>query len=687
MSQRPKINITRLEQGFSLTQQQKQLQVEFLNEYCVRVRCQLVNEEPNISATFQTFVPERTTVTYQQDDTQIELSSSALKVHFDGKKLTFFKGEQCILTEYARQQSNVRRTVGIDAQEPISPQSSSSLNIAPQVFADLNNGAYQTFQRFESDTSEKIYGLGGYQETDLNKNGGYYELMQRNSQTAIPVYLSNKGYGFLWNNAGVGHVHFAKNQYIWSSNHSNFIEYLVFVGDTPKALMDQYTHLVGRAPMMQERYLGLWQSKLRYQTTQELREVYQQYLQRKIPLSVLVIDYFHWPSEGSFQFDDKYWAGIETLAAQCQQTDTDLMVSVWPTVTEDSPNFVEYRDQRYLITEKASHRVPKLFNDAAILDFSLPAAQKCVQQKLTRNYLDRGIRLFWADQAEPEMNAYQHHHYQVSKGNFATYANQFSKWYLEAIPNESSQPVLIRSVSVGSQAKGALSWSGDIDSSFETLKKQVQVAISMGMSGQAWWTSDIGGFHAYTSDTDYNAELMIRWFQFATFSPILRMHGDRQPHFSKIGASGGGVRTSGSGNEIWSFGTEVEAILTQYTRLREALKPYLVRLYEECHTKGYPLIRPLFMEFPDDETCWKEHSAYMLGAEMVVYPIENYQQQQSAVYLPKGEEWIHLFTQESYSGGNTYRVDSTLDILPVFVKKDSRVRSELAKILQDWRDI
>lgn len=687
----PRVEMSRIswqEAGFTVRQDKYILQVDILQEEVVRVRSYplaLAASPPNFDASYPLHATASEVRLAHEEDSLV-CQTGDLSVRFDGAVLSFWKKGQPVLREYARLQSAVRRTVGIDEDVPIAAERSSSLQLAPHEFRQQAGQGYQAYLRFESDPTEQIVGLGGYQEAIVNKNGGSYELMQRNSQTSLPVYFSDKGYGFLWNYAGIGEVNFAKNHYCWTGHETDAIEYLVFGADAVKEGLERYTSLVGRAPRMPERYLGLWQSKLRYQTLQELQDVYQGYQERDIDLSVLVIDYFHWVTEGSFAFDDQYWQGIEDFAQRCK---ADLMVSVWPTVETACPLLADYEKEHLLIREAKSQQTARLFQGSAILDMTHVPSQERVRQLLVDNYSRRGISLFWADQAEPELNDYQHATLAFAKGNAARYASQFPLGYLSAIPNQvgdETRPVLIRSAWLGSQEKGALAWSGDIESSFESLAKQIQVGLSMGLSGQAWWTSDIGGFHAYTSDSDYQNELVKRWFQFAVFSPILRMHGDRQPHTPPIGQGGGGIRTSGAGNEIWSFGSDVEACLTKYMHLREALKPYLMHLYDECHEKGLPLMRPLFLEFPADAACWADTSHYMLGSELLVAPVVIYQQREMEVYLPAGNKWVELFTQKAYEGGEYYRIHVTEDVIPVFVKQDSPLRAVLKEVVTDWRN-
>lgn len=626
------------------------------------------------------------TVLISQTDSTIELKNNKLKVVYDGDKLSFYNANALILTEYSRVPSQVRRTIGVDDHIPIKDEPTSSLNVTPYDFSYVDDGSYETQARFEGDAEEKIYGLGGYQEKHLNKNLGTYELMQRNSQTSIPFYLSNKNYGFVWNNASVGTATFSRNKKVWTSNNTDCVDYIITVADDPKGVINNYTAMTGRAPMVNSDVLGLWQSKLRYQTTEEVEEIYNGYKRRNIDLSVLVIDYFHWTDDGDFEFDYNYWSNIDKLSQRLKDNGTRLMVSLWPTVTESSKYYSYYKNNQLLI--KSINSEEKIFDGKDILDFSNPLTKKTLKNLLDKNYKSLEIDMFWADQAEPEMDNYRHANYALFQGKLDKVGNKYPYHYVKAIStkDEGSQttsalPILIRSAWFNSQKHGALAWSGDIESSFESLQRQIQISISMGVAGAPWWTSDIAGFHSGDSESASFKELMVRWFQFATFSPILRMHGDRQPHTQRIGDSGGGKRTSGGPNEIWSFGEEVENILIRFINIREKLKDYILSVYEESHEKGYPIIRPLFLEYPDDPNAWEETSTFMLGEDLLVSPVVKEGMTEMPVYLPKGSKWVNVFTKETYDGGEMHKIKVTLDTLPVFYRQSDQLKQSLKNII------
>lgn len=605
----------------------------------------------------------------------IEFINGNLKVEYKDNKLFFYNKNQLILEEYSRKQSNVRRTIGIDDDVKIEYKPSYSLNISPRELKKNYKDSFESIQLFETDINEKIFGMGSYAEENLNKNLGMYELMQRNSQTTIPFYISNKNYGFLWNGSSIGNVSFNKNYKKWVNNNTECIDYVVIVGENPKDIIEKYTFMVGRAPIIKKELLGLWQSKLRYQTTNEVESIYNEYLNRKIKPSVIVIDYFHWTEDGNFEFDDNYWKDIDKLSKKMKEINTELMVSVWPTVSKNSKYYNYYKNNKMLLEPRDNKS--KIFDNKDILDFYNDETKKFVSNLLTNNYKTKNIKLFWADQAEPEMNIYEQREYNTSKGNFEKMANRYPYEYLMTIPREEGYPVLIRSAWFNSQKEGSLVWSGDIDSSFKSLREQIQILISMGLSGISWSTTDIAGFHSGDSTTQKFKELMIRWFQFAVFSPVLRMHGDRQPHSQKIGKTGGGVRTSGSSNEIWSFGTEVERILTKYIRIREKLVDYIFKLYEESTNFGYPISRSLFFEFPNDKKAWDDRLSYMFGSDLLISPVIDFEMKKMKVYLPDGNDWINVFNNKVYKGGKDYIIEFSLETLPVFCKKDSYLAKKI----------
>ena len=230
---------------------------------------------------------------------------------------------------------------------------------------------------------------------------------------------------------------------------------------------------------------------------------------------------------------------------------------------------------------------------------------------------------------------------------------------------------LLRCAWAGSQKYGNVVWSGDVPSTFEAFYDQLQAGLNMGLAGIPWWTTDIGGFMTDdVNDPDFQ-QLLIRWYEFAVYSAVLRMHGDRGPY--NIPALddrdwGGGYLHTGQPNELWSYGKENYRIMKKYYDIRISMHDYIRDLYKEASENGSPLIRTMFYEFPEDKKCWELQDQYMFGSEYLVAPIFHLNQFEREVYLPEGSCWTDTRDGKVYEGGQTILADAPLDSMPVFKK-------------------
>ncbi|MDD2214498.1 MAG: glycoside hydrolase family 31 protein, partial [Oscillospiraceae bacterium] len=391
-------------------------------------------------------------------------------------------------------------------EQPGRKHFNSALEIDPRTFTPYEGmDQYKLTVRFETQPDEKIFGMGQYQEPYLDLKGCTLELAQRNSQASVPFALSSLGYGFLWNNPAIGQVTFAKNVTEWTAQSTKEMDYWLTAGETPAAILRQYTAVTGRAPEMPDYGLGFWQCKLRYQTQEELLTVAREYHRRHLPLDVIVIDFFHWPHEGAWTFDPEYWPDPAAMVRELDDMGIKLMVSVWPTVEQDSVNYPEMLDAGFLTRSDSGKRLGQL-GQAAIFDATNPAARQFVWGQIKANYYDKGIHIFWLDEAEPELTGYEFQHYRYYMGPDMEVGNLFPREYArmayEGMTEAGQQPVLnlLRCAWAGSQRYGALVWSGDIDSSFRSLQNQLRAGLNMGLAGIPWWTTDIGGFHGGNID-------------------------------------------------------------------------------------------------------------------------------------------------------------------------------------------
>jgi alpha-D-xyloside xylohydrolase len=429
-----------------------------------------------------------------------------------------------------------------------------------------------------------------------------------------------------------------------------------------------------QVPMMPEYGLGFWQCKLRYQTQEELLQVAREYRKRNLPIDLIVIDFFHWPMQGDWKFDEKYWPDPEAMVEELKQLKIELMVSIWPTVDRRSENHEEMVERGLLIRTERGVRTAMTFQGQTIhFDATNPAARDYVWNKAKQNYYKKGIKVFWLDEAEPEYRHYDFDLYRyhlgpnVAIGNI--YPREYSRAFYEGMEKEGQKDIvnLVRCAWAGSQRYGALVWSGDISSSWSSFRNQLAAGLNMGLSGVPWWTTDIGGFHGGNPDDEAFRELFVRWFQWGTFCPVMRLHGDREPRQPKTKNSPS--CRSGADNEVWSYGPAVYEICKRYMGIREDLREYTRKLMEEAHKKGSPVMRALFYEFPEDNKSWEVEEQYMYGDKYLVCPVLAKGQVKTTVYLPplpSGQKWKSFWGEQTWDGGKDVEVGSPLEVMPVF---------------------
>ncbi|MGI5895476.1 MAG: TIM-barrel domain-containing protein [Oscillospiraceae bacterium] len=541
---------------------------------------------------------------------------------------------------------------------------------------------FEITMTFEANEGEKLFGMGQYQQPYLDLKGCSLELAQRNTQASVPFLLSSKGYGFLWNNPGVGTATFAKNVTEWKLKSSKQIDYWITAGDTPAEIEENYAKVSGTVPMMPDYGTGFWQCKLRYQTQEELLEVAREYHKRGIPIDVIVVDFFHWPHQGDWKFDEAFWPDPEAMIKELDSMGMKLMTSVWPTVDKESENYNYMKDHDLLVrVDHGINFTMDCFGSEGFFDATNPEAQKFVFETCKKNYLDKGVTLFWLDEAEPEYTAIDFENYRYHKGAATEVANYYpvgyAKGFYDGMKGEGREEIvnLIRCAWAGSQRYGALAWSGDVPSTFEAFRNQMAAGLNMGLAGITWWTADIGGFHGGNIYDENFRELITRWFEFGAFCPVMRLHGDRDPHDKpQLVASGGGYcPPTGADNEVWSYGPAAEEAMTKYIKVRYALKPYIKEAMKAAHEKGTPVIRPVFYDFPSDKAAWDAHEEYLFGSDLLVAPVLYPGARTKEVYLPAGSKWVEVETGKVFDGGQAVTVDAPLNVIPLFAKEGAKV--------------
>jgi alpha-D-xyloside xylohydrolase len=556
-----------------------------------------------------------------------------------------------------------------------------------RVYYGNRSGAGEIHQQFRAYPGERLYGMGQRTHGRLDHKGLALDLVQRNAEVSIPFVLSNRGYGFLWNNPAVGRVHFAENATRWTASQARAIDYFLATG-SPAQIMARYADATGHAPRLPRWASGFWQCKLRYRSQEELLEVAREHRRRGVPLSVIVTDFFHWTAMGDYRLDPAEYPDPQAMMRELEQMGVRLMVSIWPTVSPLSENYRTLHDEGLLVGSDQGVEFHATIRDKgmdvpmpiAFYDATNPRTREFIWSVVKRNYHDLGVRVWWLDACEPELNPGHPANLSFHAGpgaevaciyprdNARLFAEGMARAAQESSTPEDAETVLLcRSAWAGQQRYSAAVWSGDIPATWESLRQQVRAGLSIAIAGIPWWTTDIGGFHGGDASDEAFRELVVRWFQYGAFCPIFRLHGDREPRTPT------GWDMTGGPNEVWAFGDEAYAIIKDVMLMRERLRPYLHQQLDKAASEGLPAMRPLFVDFPGDERAWTVEDQLMFGPDVLAAPVTEAGARSRRVYLPVGARWTHAWSGRVHEGGSLIEQDAPLREIPVYLRDGATV--------------
>lgn len=602
-----------------------------------------------------TLLPKETPADIWRDGEDVYLQTGHLKVWFEKwGRVTYYINDRIILKE----QPEMTFTMGY------------------RNYRSVGSGLWSMRASFEPSKDEQFYGLGHERINEFSKKGCTIDLRHLNTKATIPYVYSSLGYGFLWNMPSTGTVELGNNRTRWRSDCAKTMDYVVISG-TPREACAKLADLTGHSPMIPEYALGFWQCRLRYENQDKVLEVAKKYKELGIPLSVIIIDYFHWTEQGDYKFDPKYWPTPKEMTDELHKMGIKLMVSMWPTINENSENYsYMYNHNLLLRTASGSNRVFDFYGPQAEIDPTNPEARKYIWNRLKENYIDNGVDLLWFDEAEPEIHPEHFDNLIMYAGRGDETALIYPYYYSELVYDGMKEIgrtdiiTLSRAAYTGAQKFGTLVWSGDIKSTFESLTEQVKSGLNMSMCGLPWWNTDIGGFYDGDINSDYFRELIVRWFQYGVFCPVMRLHGSRN----------GADRTrdikepTGGDNEIWSFGEKNLPILSELVKLRYRLIPYIKEHMKKASENGTPVMRPMFFDYPDDKICYTTGDQYMFGDDILFAPITEQGQTRRRVYLPEGN-WILTKDRTVFSGSCYVTVEAEIHEFIAFVKEGADVLS------------
>lgn len=529
---------------------------------------------------------------------------------------------------------------------------------------------------FRADPQMRFYGLGQQQEGTLEYHGRALTLKHSNTTIAMPLILTNRGYGLYWDCAGRVQADFTcPDSFSLENLDENPIDFYLIRGETLLRQLQLYWELTGPAVLLPRYTFGFWQSKMRYTSQEELLQVARTYRQKGYPLDILVIDFYHWTEMGDFKFDPHAWPDPESMLRQLRDLHVQTMVSIWPYFSEKSKHFRELEQRSGFVHDDAGRALHvTIFNGetAGLYDPFEPAVRRFVWEK-ARGYFEQGASISWLDSCEPDdgvnLEDFRAVGIHTADGSLQprinAYALEHCRGFYEGQRRDFPMRrvlTLARSAFSGCQRYGVTVWSGDIGYDYRALRCQITAGLSAAMSGLPFWTTDIGGFQGGDPADAAYRQLYLRWFQYGAFCPMLRVHGCRGAQGMEdllLGISRGE-------NELWSFGEEAEAIMAKYLRWRYRLLPYFYSAAWQTITTGVPMMRPLVLAF--GEECEAISDAFMLGDALLVCPVLEADAKERRVYLPSGCLWYELETGAAHAGGQWIAAEAPLDRIPVFIK-------------------
>ena len=513
-------------------------------------------------------------------------------------------------------------------------------------------------------STEAFYGLGQHQSGVWNYHGESVDIAQDNTNISIPLLLSSNGYAIFWNNASRTRFNnrFVHAMYI-TSEVADCVDYYFLYGPEFDQIIAGYRELTGAAPLFGKWAYGFWQCKNKYKTREELLGVAHKYRDLHIPVDNIVQDWFWWTTMGEFQWSDKY-PDPKGMLDDLHRNHFHLMVSVWPYFYAGSDTYADMDRRGFFIDRtKAAAFHP---NGMALYDATNPEARKYYWKLIDNALFQIGVDAWWMDTTEPETEAREDNvmvRNQVAIGNGARYANLYPLMTTKAVYDGERAAserkrvfILSRSAFAGSQRNAVTAWSGDVNSDWETLKRQIPAGLNFSLSGLPYWTTDIGGFTSGNPNDPAYRELFIRWFQFGTFCPIFRVHGTR----------------AGDQNELWSYGPEAQKILTAFDRLRYELMPYIYSLAWKTTHEHYTPMRPLVMDFRGDVRAQNIGDQFLYGPAILVNPVTEPGATTRHLYLPQGQ-WLDFWSGKRVEGGKSLDAATSLDRIPLYVRAGSIV--------------
>jgi alpha-D-xyloside xylohydrolase len=468
-----------------------------------------------------------------------------------------------------------------------------------------------------------------------------------------------------------------------SSEMGNQIDYYFIKGNTIDEVISGYRTVTGKAPVMPKWALGFWQSRERYKSQDELLDVVKEYRKREIPLDNIVLDWSYWPvdSWGSHEFDPKYFPDPAGMVSEVHKLNAKIMISVWPKFYITTDHYKEFDSRGWMYRRAVKDSVRDWIGKGYIGSFYDPysqGARDLFWNQMKEHLYSKGFDAWWMDASEPDILSNSSIEYRkllstpTALGPSTKYFNTYALLNAMAIyeGQRSVDPnkrvfLLTRSGFAGLQRYSTATWSGDIGTRWEDMKAQIPAGLNFALSGIPYWTFDIGGFcveNRYTrakegsEDLEEWRELNTRWYQFGSFCPLFRSHG-QYPY-----------------REVYNISPEGHPAyksMVYYDKLRYQLMPYLYSLAGLTYFNDYTIMRAMAMDFGSDKNVKNIGDQYMFGPSILVAPVYKYKARNRDVYFPSSSGWYDFYNGIYIKGGYRLKVDAPYERLPLFIREGS----------------
>ena len=637
-------------------------------------------------------------------------------------KLSVQQQGDVILLKSEKLKVDINLKSGKIAFETLSGTSLLSEKESGVKFTDFNDAGSKTYtvsQLFKLDADENIYGLGQQQRGKLSLRNEKINMVQGNTDDYVPFLVSTKGYGLFWDNYSPTTFEDKPESASFKSEVGDCIDYYFMLGGNIDGSIACMRDLTGQAPMFPLWTFGFWQSKERYKSQSELVGVVQKHRELGVPLDGIIQDWQYWGSNylwNAMDFLNPEFPNPKKMVEDIHNMNAHVIISIWNSFGPQTKQYREMKPQGMLLKfgtwpqSGLETWPPNMEYPSGVEPYDVynPAARQIYWKYLKNGLFSLGIDGWWMDSSEPDHLDFKPTDFDIKTylGSFRKVRNAFPLMTVGGVADNQRATssdkrvfILTRSAFAGQQRYGANTWSGDVNSSWQSLRNQIPAGLNFSMSAIPYWNTDIGGFFAGAYNKSWNdgsgaknpafQELYVRWLQFGAFTPMMRSHGTDVPR------------------EIYNFGKKGEPIfdaIAKSINLRYSLLPYIYSAAWDITNNQSTMMRALVMDF-DDKKVVDMNNEYMFGKSILVAPIVNAQytsetvvktdensgwnkddkkdekemavdftqQKSSKAYLPVGTSWFDFWSNQKYDGGQEVTLTTTIDKIPLFIKAGSIV--------------